>query len=107
MKTNIEFLNDSFCTAVGIAYFCAGRDLDNDPIVEVCEVYKAVDGEIFAYCSVLKEVVQEYGDVIFYDSPYFHNCGRKRGRHSNSHNKKTVRHAQIIKSFETLNDLPF
>ena len=104
MKTNIEFVNNTYATLIGFADFYAGCMEDGDPIIETCDVYRAIDGTVFGYCFVLKEVVEKYGTVHYVDSSYWHYNLKKRGRHSRSNNKKAQRN---IRNHNNVVELPF
>lgn len=104
MKTNIEVVNHTYCAPIGIASFYTGSFEDGESIVEICDVYRKLNGTEFAYCNITKEVVVDYTGVIYYKNSV---RGHKRGRHANSNNKKAVRHAELVKGFEALDDLPF
>ena len=101
MKTNIIVVNNTFAAPIALAEFYAGRTEEDESIIELCDVYRSIDGSIFAYCDITNEVVKDYSAVMGISN----NQQQKRGRHSCSHNKQAQRTARWMKQFS--DDLPF
>ena len=102
MKTNIELVNNAYATPIGVAEFCAGITEEGEYLVELCDIYRALDGSQFGYCHILKQVIEDHGPVYPLSAITF----GKRGRHSYSNNKK--RYAMKVAEMRyCANPLPF
>lgn len=107
MKTNIQLVNGTYAATIGEVAFYAGRDEEGETVIGYCDLYRAIDGTVFAYSKVTNEVVTDYDVIVRYNSQWAHWCGNKRGRHSRSNNKNEWRKARNKKILEGLDDLPF